>query len=353
MNASEPVGTIGALWRFPVKSMLGEELDAADVSEGGIVGDRAYALVDKETGKVASAKHPKLWPDLLGCQAAFVEPPRPGDELPPARIDLADGTSVLSDTADVDTALSDDVRSSGRRAGSARDTLVRRPKEQRMASYDVPCGRPRGALLLRATCGRLRCRSPDARSGRPASVSTEDRLALASVGDCGSVDIVVWDGRCSSEAGAPRIRPRGSHLVRSGSEGPQTSHTRSSPRVVRSGSARSGWCARGHSTRRCEGARGRLGTVPARAVTGGDVAEGFVGGHPTAWKSIECGILVLLVNRCLDRVRVANPNPHHGPGQPGWQGAALTPAARGVGPYRSKGMPSGRAMAHRRGSPSP
>ena len=134
--------------------------------------------------------------------------------------------------------------------------------------------------------------------------------------------------------------------MRSGSEGPQTSHTRSSPRVVRSGSARSGWCARGHSTRRCEGARGRLGTVPARAVTRGDVAEGFVEGHPTAWKSIECGILVLLVNRCLDRVRVANPNPHHGPGQPGWQGAALTPAARGVGPNRSKGIPSGRAMAH-------
>ena len=34
MNASEPVGTIRALWRFPVKSMLGEELDAADLTEG-------------------------------------------------------------------------------------------------------------------------------------------------------------------------------------------------------------------------------------------------------------------------------------------------------------------------------
>ena len=31
MNSSEPVGTIGALWRFPVKSMLGEELDAVVV----------------------------------------------------------------------------------------------------------------------------------------------------------------------------------------------------------------------------------------------------------------------------------------------------------------------------------
>jgi len=106
MNSSEPVGTVQALWRFPVKSMLGEELDASDLSEGGIVGDRAYAVRDRETGKVASAKHPKLWPNLLACRAAFVEPPRPGDELPPARIELADGTAVMSDAADIDAVLS-------------------------------------------------------------------------------------------------------------------------------------------------------------------------------------------------------------------------------------------------------
>jgi MOSC domain-containing protein len=106
MDASEPVGTVGALWRFPVKSMLGEELDMADLGEGGIVGDRAYALLDKETGKVASAKHAKLWPNLLKCRAAFVEPPRGGTAVPPARIELADRTSVLSDAPDVDAVLS-------------------------------------------------------------------------------------------------------------------------------------------------------------------------------------------------------------------------------------------------------
>jgi uncharacterized protein YcbX len=106
MNASDAVGAIDALWRFPVKSMLGEELDAVEVSEGGILGDRAYALVDKETDKVVSAKHPKLWPDLLKCRAAFVEPPRPGDGVPPVRIDLADGSSVSSDSPDVDADLS-------------------------------------------------------------------------------------------------------------------------------------------------------------------------------------------------------------------------------------------------------
>ena len=49
MNSSEPVGTVRALWRFPVKSMLGEQLEAAEVTEGGLLGDRRHALVDRET----------------------------------------------------------------------------------------------------------------------------------------------------------------------------------------------------------------------------------------------------------------------------------------------------------------
>lgn len=106
MNANDPVGTITGLWRFPVKSMLGQELETVEVTEHGVVGDRAYAIVDRGTGKVASAKHPKVWPDLLGCRAEFVEPPRPGDEPPSVRIELADGTSVTSDAPDVDAALS-------------------------------------------------------------------------------------------------------------------------------------------------------------------------------------------------------------------------------------------------------
>jgi uncharacterized protein len=103
---TEAVGTVRALWRFPVKSMLGEELESAEVGKGGVVGDRAYAIVDRETGKVASAKHPKLWPHLLKCRAVFTEEPRAGAEQPPARIELADGTAVRTDDPDVDGVLS-------------------------------------------------------------------------------------------------------------------------------------------------------------------------------------------------------------------------------------------------------
>jgi uncharacterized protein YcbX len=103
---SEAGGAIVGLWRFPVKSMAGEKLAAAEVTEGGVVGHRAYALIDAQTGKVLSAKTPGLGPDLLGCEAAFVEPPRAGAEVPPVRITLPGSGSVTSDASDVDANLS-------------------------------------------------------------------------------------------------------------------------------------------------------------------------------------------------------------------------------------------------------
>ena len=103
------VGTITALWRYPVKSMMGEELDASAVTEQGMLGDRAYALVDAETGKVASAKNPKRWPNLFQCHAALTEPPETAAELPSVRITLPDGAEVTSDDPGVDEALSETV----------------------------------------------------------------------------------------------------------------------------------------------------------------------------------------------------------------------------------------------------
>lgn len=100
------VGSVAELWRFPVKSMQGELSLEATITERGVLGDRAYALIDAETGKVASAKNVKLFPDLLACRAGFVEPPRAEREAPPVQIDLPDGTSVTSDSHDADRALS-------------------------------------------------------------------------------------------------------------------------------------------------------------------------------------------------------------------------------------------------------
>lgn len=119
METGRAVGTVTGLWRFPVKTMLSERLDEAECTGRGLVGDRAYALIDVETGKVVRAKSVKLFPDLLGCQAAFVEPPRSAAPVPQVRVSLPDGTTVTSDDHNVDQALSDCFRSKVTLARSA------------------------------------------------------------------------------------------------------------------------------------------------------------------------------------------------------------------------------------------
>jgi uncharacterized protein YcbX len=97
---------IAELWRYPVKSMQGEALEAAPVGPRGLVGDRAYAIVDRNTGTIASAKHPRKWGALLGCRAAYVEPPQPDQTLPPILITLPDGNGIRSDDPQIDAILS-------------------------------------------------------------------------------------------------------------------------------------------------------------------------------------------------------------------------------------------------------
>ena len=91
------VGSVASLWRYPVKSMMGEELNAVAVTLGGVLGDRAYALVDAEDGKVASAKNPRKWPRLFDFRARYIGPPQADSPFPPVRITLPDGTAVTSD----------------------------------------------------------------------------------------------------------------------------------------------------------------------------------------------------------------------------------------------------------------
>jgi uncharacterized protein YcbX len=105
-SAEEAIGAVVSLWRYPVKSMMGEELNAAEVSERGLLGDRAYALVDGSDGKVASAKNPRKWPQMFEYRAAFVDPPRRGAEMPAVRVTLPDGTVITSNQRDLHESLS-------------------------------------------------------------------------------------------------------------------------------------------------------------------------------------------------------------------------------------------------------
>ena len=66
------VWSIGELWRYPVKSMLGERVETVSVGESGVAGDRAYALLDVATGLIVSAKRPAHFGRLLEWRAATV-----------------------------------------------------------------------------------------------------------------------------------------------------------------------------------------------------------------------------------------------------------------------------------------
>ncbi len=97
-------GSVVSLWRYPVKSMMGEELCQASLTAAGIAGDRTFALVDRETGKVASAKNPNKWARLMECRAELVE--EPVTDRAEAVITFPDGARVRSDQPDVHRLLS-------------------------------------------------------------------------------------------------------------------------------------------------------------------------------------------------------------------------------------------------------
>ena len=105
-SGSVQVGSVAALWRYPVKSMMGEELDSSEVTDRGLLGDRQFAVVDRSTGKVGGAKNPRKWGNFFDFRAAYAQPPQTGAKIPPVRITLPDGTVVATGQADLEQVLS-------------------------------------------------------------------------------------------------------------------------------------------------------------------------------------------------------------------------------------------------------
>jgi uncharacterized protein YcbX len=105
-KAPAELGSVVSLWRYPVKSMLGEELNATEVTERGLIGDRAYAVIDNSDGKAATAKNPRKWPHLFDFRATFTGEARKATKVPPVRITLPDGTFVGSEQHHLNQILS-------------------------------------------------------------------------------------------------------------------------------------------------------------------------------------------------------------------------------------------------------
>jgi uncharacterized protein YcbX len=95
------VGVVQALFRYPVKSMLGEQLRAVDIGPQGVIGDRAYALREA-SGRVVTAKK---WANMFEFCARYATPPTPG-ELAPLHITLPDGRTIAAQAPDAAAVLS-------------------------------------------------------------------------------------------------------------------------------------------------------------------------------------------------------------------------------------------------------
>jgi uncharacterized protein len=177
MSAQPVLGSIISLWRYPIKSMIGEELNSAEVTTGGLVADRAYALVDRSDGKVASAKNPRKWP-LFDFRAVVRDSPSATAKAPQVRITLPEGTTVNSDQPDVNQILSRvlkrdvtlDSVSLGPRAAAAEEywpDITGLDHRDTVTEFGLPEGTFFDAavlhLLTTATLDRLRALYPEGR----------------------------------------------------------------------------------------------------------------------------------------------------------------------------------------------
>jgi uncharacterized protein len=105
-QTQKSIGKVVSIWRYPVKSMMGEELNSSYVTERGLIGDRVYAIIDQQSGKVASAKNPGKWGKLFDFRAAFIDSPQTAENIPPVRITLPDGSQIFSNHGEIDRTLS-------------------------------------------------------------------------------------------------------------------------------------------------------------------------------------------------------------------------------------------------------
>jgi len=100
------------LWRYPIKSMLGERLDEATVGPVGMDGDRRRAVVDRDSGVSLSAKR---YGALLTCRARTVD-----DGV---IIEFSDGERIDADSP---------------RAGDRLSHLLERPVAVATRSHEQP-----------------------------------------------------------------------------------------------------------------------------------------------------------------------------------------------------------------------
>jgi uncharacterized protein YcbX len=104
--ARRQIGTVGELWRYPIKSMRGESLQEAWVIERGIIGDRVWAVRELERGGIMSAR---TFPALLDLRARYETEPST-DPAAAIEIEMPDGDAIAPDDPQAPALLSNLLR---------------------------------------------------------------------------------------------------------------------------------------------------------------------------------------------------------------------------------------------------
>lgn len=99
------VGKVSELWRYPVKSMEGSQVEESVIGKAGMQGDRYWAIRDDAIGELSTVR--KI-PKLLKFKATYLEEPR-SDKIPPISIELPNGSSVNSTDDDINEKLSEAI----------------------------------------------------------------------------------------------------------------------------------------------------------------------------------------------------------------------------------------------------
>jgi uncharacterized protein len=139
------IGVVGALWRYPVKSMRGEQISAADVTPYGLAGDRGWALRETQYGGIVSAR---TWPAMLQLRAActqdLAQDPAQApltDALAGVRIEMPDGATIYADDPEVSRTLSDFLRREVRLERVRREPITPAEREAIMRGEAMPPAR--------------------------------------------------------------------------------------------------------------------------------------------------------------------------------------------------------------------
>lgn len=96
------VGTVSQLWRYPVKSMGGEQIESTQIDHNGVAGDRGWVVREGADNRTA-----RQLPRLLHCAARYLDDPSADQRSPSFEVTLPDNEALASSADNFDQRLSE------------------------------------------------------------------------------------------------------------------------------------------------------------------------------------------------------------------------------------------------------